>query len=161
MKKIALAFLTAAALNLPAGADVTKQEILTLTKAGVSDDVIISYVRKNGPVAKLSAEDIVELKKANVSDPVMKVLLEPDVAKEVKPAPKKPTVRRFTSDPATIYLRRYPFYGARSYSTYLGRTPLTYVPYWPSHCDTSTYRYGSSYRYETGHHSGYGYGHCR
>ena len=159
MKKLVLGIL-AAAFALPAGADVTKQDILTLSKAGVSDDVIVSYVRKNGPIAKLSVEDVVELKKAKVSDPVMKVLLEPDVAKEVKAAPKKRTITRYTSDPALNY-PRYPYYGARSYTTYLGPTPLTYVPYRYSHCNTFYSGHSASYRYETGHHYGYGSRHCR
>ena len=39
--------------------------------AGISDEVVVTYIRTHGPVAKLTPDDLVELKKAGASDKVL------------------------------------------------------------------------------------------
>ena len=45
--------------------DATVEDVIKLSKAGISDEVIISFLKLRDPL-KLSANDIVELKKAEV-----------------------------------------------------------------------------------------------
>ena len=48
MKKIALAISFLAALPLALAAQVSKEDLRKLAAAGISDDVILSYVKANG-----------------------------------------------------------------------------------------------------------------
>ena len=121
---IALAFL--AGLPLAASAQVTKEDIKKLTGAGISDDVILSYVKANGGVARLSADDMVELKQSGASEKLLSSILsvapsaEPRTAPAAAPAPA----------PANTYV----------YNT----TPYYYTP---SSAYYSDYYYPSSYYY--------------
>jgi hypothetical protein len=65
------------ALAMPAAADVTKDDLKKLASAGVSDDVTLAFVRANAPVHRLSADDVVELKAAGLSDRVLAVVMGP------------------------------------------------------------------------------------
>ena len=70
--------LTLVALLLTSGAasaDVTKEDILKLTTARIGDGLILSYIQANAPAPVLSADDILELKKAGVSAVVLQTLL--------------------------------------------------------------------------------------
>ncbi len=82
-----------------AAAQVTKDEIVKLAKAGISDDVIIAKIDQDKPVFNLSADDIADLKKQGVSEKVIQRMLEcappaaapPAGAKEGEPpAPPEP-----------------------------------------------------------------------
>jgi hypothetical protein len=75
MKKALLAVALLAAVPLTLLADVTKADLIKLAQAGVSDDVVISYVKTNGPVEPLTADDLVELKQSGLSDLVLTSLL--------------------------------------------------------------------------------------
>lgn len=50
---------------------MTKSDIIELSKAGVSDDVIISQIRATQSTFILSNEEIIELKQAGVSEKVI------------------------------------------------------------------------------------------
>jgi hypothetical protein len=63
-----LAWITLGALALPAAADVTKDDLRKLALAGLSDDVVLAFIRANSPVHRLSADDIVELKQAGLGE---------------------------------------------------------------------------------------------
>src|SRR6188508_1879234 len=94
MKTLAMALTFLAAL--PLAAQVSKEDIKKLAAAGISDDVILSYVKANGPVAKLSAEDVIELKQAGTSEKVLSVIVAgsmpaPAPAAPAAPAPAPPT----------------------------------------------------------------------
>ena len=100
MKTIAMTLALLAGLPLAASAQVTKEDIKKLTSAGISDDVILSYVKANGGVAKLSAEDLVELKQAGASEKLLTTVLA--VPAESRPAPSACTsdrCQRFTRAP--------------------------------------------------------------
>lgn len=69
---------TLAVLALAAGtawADVTKEDLKKLVRAGVGDDVVLAYVRASGPLVPLSAEDIVDLKQSGASEKLLQSLL--------------------------------------------------------------------------------------
>ncbi len=68
------AFALFAALPLAAAAQVPKEDIKKLAVAGVSEDVILTYVRANGGAPRMSADDLVELKQAGVGDRVLAAL---------------------------------------------------------------------------------------
>ncbi len=71
MRKIPLALAMLGALPLAAAADVSKEDIRKLAAAGISDNVILAYIRTHGPVQRLTADDLVELKQAGASDRVL------------------------------------------------------------------------------------------
>lgn len=50
---------------------VTKTEIIELTKRGTPDEDIIASLRRNGMDRRLTADDLVELKKAGVSEKIL------------------------------------------------------------------------------------------
>lgn len=74
MKKLgwALAFLAVA--PLAAAAIVTKEDLLRLAAARVSDDAILTVIRAEGPVEPLSVDDLVELRNAGLSPRVLRAL---------------------------------------------------------------------------------------
>lgn len=83
------------------------QDVLQLHSSGFSDDVIITRIKKNAKAFDLSTPELVELKKAGLSDVVVRYLLDPSqpwsppasgtpqTAKEA--APSQPA-RRFPKD---------------------------------------------------------------
>jgi hypothetical protein len=75
MKTLAMTLTFLAGLPLAVSAQVSKEDIKKLAGAGISDDVILSYVKANGPMARLSAEDVIELKQAGASEKVLSVIL--------------------------------------------------------------------------------------
>ncbi len=177
MKKTALALLILGALPLAAAADVTKEDIKKLAAAGISDDVIITYVKANGPVQKLTPDDLIELKQAGVSEKVLGVL-----AAGAAPAPVAPPARtevrtevieRPVYVPQTTYVTTPTYYSSSivwcsrhycydacgpevSYSPYVYSYPTYYPSYYSyprSYCaprysyPSYSIYYGSGYRY--------------
>ncbi|MBI5366127.1 MAG: hypothetical protein HZA54_03745 [Planctomycetes bacterium] len=70
-----LALLACLVGALPAGA-VTKEEIVKLAQAGVGDEVIINQISADGTVFQLSAQEILELKGAKVSERVISFMIQ-------------------------------------------------------------------------------------
>ncbi len=155
MKRSLIALVLVLAAPLAAGADTTKEDLKKLAKAGCGDEVLLAYLRANGPLASVSSDDLVELKAAGLSDKVLAALLAPPPAAAVTPAPAAgPTelnAYRVVPEPPreTYYVER-PVY----YSTY----PAVSTYYVPSYswgyrsCSpgwSSYTRYGSrgSYSY--------------
>lgn len=143
MKKLALAIAILAAAPLAASADVSKEDIKKLAAAGVGDEVILTYIRSNGPVARLTADDIVELKQAGASEKVLSALVggtagAPRIQVEKQIVEK--VVERPVYVPSTSYGYDSPYY---SYSSYY---PYSYSTYWPNYSYSSCYpRYSYSY----------------
>ncbi|MBI2933198.1 MAG: hypothetical protein HYY16_16255 [Planctomycetes bacterium] len=82
------ALLTLSFAMLAAGAafaGVTKEDLKKLLSAGVGDEVVLSFIKANGPVDPLSADDLVELKKIGAGDKLLQDILE---RKEEKPQPQ-------------------------------------------------------------------------
>jgi tetratricopeptide (TPR) repeat protein len=73
---LALGLAFCAALGLPAQAGaLTIDEVITLTKLEVPDAQIIKKIDKDGSVFKLTPQDILKLKKAGVSDAVIRHMM--------------------------------------------------------------------------------------
>ncbi len=71
MRKFMMATAVLAAFPLAASADITKEDIKKLMGAGISDEVIVTFIRSHGPVSRLSPDDLVELKQAGASEKVL------------------------------------------------------------------------------------------
>jgi len=67
-----------AARMAPAQASIA--EVVKLSKAGVGDDVVLAYVKNARSVFRLRADDILQLKDAGVSMPVITAMLNHDTA---------------------------------------------------------------------------------
>ena len=154
MKKILAATALAFFLPAAASADVTKEDILKLSNAGISQDVIVNFIRANAPVRNLTADEIVALKEAGVGERVLAALTARPAKPEPKPAPAvaspRSTVVTEWRTPVNYYyysVPRYTYWPTYSYS------------YGYSNC--SPYTYGSTYYrpYRYSYNSGYGYSH--
>jgi hypothetical protein len=160
MKKIALAFTFLAALPLAVAAQVSKEDLKKLAAAGISDDVILSYVRANGGVARLSAEDVIELKQAGASEKLLSSVLGSGAA-AAPSAPAAPQRSTVTTDqympPSSSYVydsSPYYYTPSVSYAVGIGAYFGGYYPYYYG-CYPRYYGYGYCYP-----HSYYGYGYC-
>lgn len=56
---------------------LTLGDVKSMLRAGLSEDVIIARLRKEGTAFELSAEEMIDLKNAGCTDNIMKVLLDP------------------------------------------------------------------------------------
>src|SRR5688572_24612997 len=101
MKTLATLVLLAAAPGL-AAAQATKEDLKKLAKAGISEDVILTYIRANGYSGKPSSDDLVELKDAGVTDRILAGILSPEPA----PVPTAPPARVEAPAPSTVYVER-------------------------------------------------------
>jgi hypothetical protein len=57
---------------------LTIEDVLSLSKAGVSDETIITSVKRNAKPFDLNGDEIVELKKKGISEIVIRYLLDPN-----------------------------------------------------------------------------------
>jgi hypothetical protein len=78
-----------AAQPAPAGTPLSVEEVVKLSQSGVSEDVIVTKIKKNGRPFDLSADELLELRKAGVKDTVVKYLLDPSQP-YTPPAPSPP-----------------------------------------------------------------------
>jgi hypothetical protein len=93
---------------------LTVDDVIKLSKAGFSDDVIIEKLKKNGQAFDLSTDQMLQLKSAGVSDKVVQVMLDPAKA-DAPTAPVAPAgaAAKAGSDPSLpdemgIYYRKQP-----------------------------------------------------
>src|SRR5688572_5035306 len=105
-------------LGSAALADVGKEELKKLSQAGLSDDFIVSYARSKAPLQRFSADDVVELKKAGLSDGLLTRLMDLQEPPSAAPTSGLPSstaaaTAKLLSDPSVVYDGRY-FY-PRSY----------------------------------------------
>jgi hypothetical protein len=143
MKTLAMTLTFLAGLPLAVSAQVSKEDIKKLTGAGISDEVILSYVKANGPVAKLSAEDVIELKQAGASEKLLSVILGSAAA---APATERIVERQVVTRPATstyVYDSTPYYYTPTSYYSDYYYTPRSYYSpsyyYYPSYYSSSCY----------------------
>jgi hypothetical protein len=73
----------------PANLSPGVQEVVKLSQAHMSDDVILSYIRNSGVSYRLTADDILYLNGQGVSQPILSALLKaaPDTASAPAPTP--------------------------------------------------------------------------
>ena len=76
-------------------------DVIKLSKAGLSDDLIAQEIRKNGQAFDLSPDQLIQLKSASVSDRVIQTMLDPSKADPPPPSPPPSATipARATSDP--------------------------------------------------------------
>ena len=60
-----------------AGTPLSVEEVVKLSQIGLAEELIITKIKKNGKAFDLSTDELLELKKAGVSDTVIKFLLDP------------------------------------------------------------------------------------
>lgn len=70
--------------SLQAAQGLTVEDIVKLTEAGLSEDVIVARIRKNGKAFDLSTDDLLKLKKVGVGNNVLRAMMDP--AWESRPA---------------------------------------------------------------------------
>ena len=124
MRTIVTLFILAAAPGW-AAAQASKEDLQKLVKAGLSDDVIIAYVKANGFAGKLSSDELIELKAAGVSDRVLAGVLTAGETAPVK------VIERPASEPTTVYVERPPVVISGSWSVgvpYYYRSSYYYCP---------------------------------
>jgi len=167
MKTIAMTIALLAGLPLALSAQVTKEDIKKLTAAGISDEVILSYVKANGGVARLSAEDLVELKQAGASEKLMTTVLsvtpaEPrtNVAPQQRQAYTAPATTPYVTDSTPYYYTPSSTYYSDYYSpSYAASYSYgSYGPYYPSYYYSSYYP--RSYYYSSCYPRSYYYSSC-
>jgi hypothetical protein len=56
---------------------LTVDGVISMAKAGLSEDIILTKIRKEGKAFDLSTDDMIHLKEAKVSDAVLKVMMDP------------------------------------------------------------------------------------
>jgi hypothetical protein len=149
------------ASSLPVLADVSKEEVRRLLDAHVSDQTIISYVQKNGPMQPLSIEDLSQLKNAGASDELLRALLDASRPSDAV-TPSAGTTEPYASGSTTTVIydtpRTYyyptPYYVPYSYPSYYYYSYPYYSHYRPYRYSYSPH-YGRSYPYSNYY---YGYG---
>lgn len=99
MKRMLIALAALGLVPATAAADVSKEDLKKLAAAGVSDEVILAYLRAHGPLPSLTADDLVELKQAGVSDRVLSEVAGRPTAPP--PVPRTELVERTVIVPST------------------------------------------------------------
>jgi len=131
-----------------AAAQASKDDLQKLAKAGLSDDVIIAYLKANGGAAKLSSDDLVALKTAGLSDKVLTAMLAPvEKAKELPTTPAATETPVVVEQPSPVvvvppvYASGYINIGRPYYSYYYGCYPsyYSYRSCYPSFYRSSSY----------------------
>jgi hypothetical protein len=79
-------------------------DIIQMSKKGISDDVIISRIKGNGKKFDLNADEMVELKKLGVSDRVVNYMVDPAYSPPPPPpvAPTQPPPAISSSPPPSV-----------------------------------------------------------
>jgi hypothetical protein len=125
MKKVTLAMALLIGVPTALMAEVSKEDLKKLCAAGISNDVILSYVRSNGPVVKLSADDLLELRQVGANDALLAAVLAAP-SSSARPAPVYDTPAASSETvvlPSTSYV----------YSTTPSCSPtVVYEDYYPS-----------------------------
>jgi len=92
MQKIIGTLAAVLLLSAASFAEVTKEDLKKLAEAQVSDGVVLAYVRSHGPMPKWSAQDMIELEGADVSENVLEQIAAGDPKKVPTPAPVRTDV---------------------------------------------------------------------
>jgi hypothetical protein len=96
MTKILLTLALTGLVPVSAWADVSKEEIKRLLSAGVSEDVVLTFIQQHGPVAPLQSDDLVELRQAGAGDRVLSALLAGQQVPDADP-PLRPCTQEVVS----------------------------------------------------------------
>ena len=144
-------------------AQVSKEEVRRLLDAHVSEQTIVSYVQRNGPMDALSVEDLSDLKGAGASDNLLQALIQAQTASSYNRTPSTDSTPYTTGSSSTVVYDspQYYYYPSTGYPTYSYSSYYpapyysTYYPY-RSYYPSYPYRYypNRSYAPSYGHHYG-------
>lgn len=145
--------------------DVTKADVVKLSKAGLGDQVIIEFLRTRNTRITLTASDVVDLKAAGVADSVVKFMLKaPSKEKGATNGgcgateARTPAVTTVVTTP--IYRENPYYYGYYGYGYGYPYRYGYYYPYSYSHVYSRPWHYGYSHHGYSGYgHGSYGGGH--
>lgn len=95
----------AVAQPAPRNAPLSLEEVVRLAQGGLSEELIVTRIKKNGKPFDLSTDEILELKKAGITDNVIKYLLDPSqpYTPPAPPPPKAPDQPAVPPKPAKKY----------------------------------------------------------
>ncbi len=167
--------MTALALFVPTAfamaQDVTKEDVVKLSKAGLSDQVIIEFMKSRNTRIALTANDVVDLKAAGVGNGVITFMLESPPQEKVdgnrgcgaaEARSTSVTVQPTVVTPPAYSGSPYYYYGDGPYYYGYGY-PYRYRYYYPytySHVYSRPWHYGYTHYGYTGYgHGSYGWGH--
>src|SRR5260370_9894846 len=91
------------AQSAPTTAPLSVEDIVKLSKEGISEDVLVAKIKKNAKAFDLSPDQLVELKKLGVTDSVIKLLLDPAQPYVPPPPPQPPPPAPKPSIPGKKY----------------------------------------------------------
>jgi hypothetical protein len=95
---------------------MTQQDVVTMTKSGVSDSLIVSMIDATDSWFRLTPQNVVDLKNAGVSDKVITVMMEQPEAQ-----PKNTNVQRYYVYPPYYYYGGfYPYWSYPRFSIGFG-----------------------------------------
>lgn len=72
------------------GPPLSVEEVVKMWKTNVSEELIITMIKKNGKAFNLNADEVQELRKSGLTDNVVKFLLDPSLPYATAPAPAPP-----------------------------------------------------------------------
>jgi len=87
------------ALNAALEPKLTVEEVVRRTRAGISEDLIVAAIKKNGKAFDLNTEEILDLKKYGVTDAVISYMLDPSHPYTPPPAASAKTGKKYPPDP--------------------------------------------------------------
>jgi hypothetical protein len=129
---------------------MTKDDVIALTRAKVSDDVIIDQIKVTDSYFQLSTQDIVDLANAGVSDKVISAMIKTDEP------PKYKTTGDYYYPPYSWWYAGYPYYPWYP-SFYLGISyGYHHRGYFPHYGSFGGYRNFGGHGYGGGGGRGYG-----
>ncbi|HVE38706.1 MAG TPA: hypothetical protein VNM14_02380 [Planctomycetota bacterium] len=131
-------------------AQVSKEEVRRLLDAHVSEQTIISYVQRNGPMEVLSVEDLGDLKGAGASDSLLQALIQAQTSSSYRPPSTDSTP--YTTEPSSTVIydspQYYYSYPSTAYPAYSYSYPAPYYYYSSYYPSYYPYRYSYyPYRY--------------
>ena len=87
---------------------LSAEEVVQMSQGGVSEELIITSIKKNGKPFDLNTEEILELRKSGVSDTVIKFLLDPSQPYSPPAPPAKPPDLPPAPPPKPVSAKKYP-----------------------------------------------------
>ncbi len=83
-----------------ASGGLTVEDLVKMSKAGLSDGIIVQQIRKNGRAFDLTPDQLIQLKTASVSDRVISVMLDPSQPDAPPPAAAGTAASQAAVDPS-------------------------------------------------------------
>jgi hypothetical protein len=76
------------AQNSPPRRPLTIEDVIRQVKSGISEEIIVTNIKKSGKSFDLSTEEILELKRSGVSEAVIKIMVDPSQPYSPPPPPQ-------------------------------------------------------------------------